>query len=63
MLLNKIDLLPYVDFDVERSLQLAREVNPEIEVLRVSAKTGEGLDAWYAWLEKEAEGVAEQAFA
>ena len=63
MLLNKIDLLPYVDFDVERSLAFAREVNPDIEVLHVSAKTGEGLDAWYEWLESSAAEVADRAFA
>ena len=63
MLLNKIDLLPHVDFDVERSLAFARDVNPEIEVMHLSAKTGEGLDAWYGWLEQEAASVAERAFA
>ena len=63
LLLNKIDLLPHVDFDVERSLAFAREVNPEIEVLHVSAKTGEGLEAWYSWLEQQAAHVAERAFA
>ena len=50
MILNKTDLLPHVDFDVERAIANAREVNPEISVLRVSAKTGEGLEAWYNWL-------------
>jgi hydrogenase nickel incorporation protein HypB len=53
MILNKIDLLPYVDFDVARAIENAREVNPEIAVLRVSARTGEGLDAWYGWLRAE----------
>ena len=43
MLLNKIDLLPYVDFDVDRCIGFARRVNPAIEVLRVSAKTGDGV--------------------
>ena len=51
MLLNKMDLLPHVDFDVERCIAAAREVNPQIEVLRVSARTGEGMAAWYAWLD------------
>ncbi|HJL15580.1 MAG TPA: hydrogenase nickel incorporation protein HypB [Sandaracinaceae bacterium LLY-WYZ-13_1] len=50
MLLNKIDLLPHVDFDVERCVELARTVNPEIEVLELSARTGEGLDAWLDWI-------------
>jgi len=50
LLLNKIDLLEHVDFDVERCVGHARRVNPDIEVLRVSATRGEGLDEWYAWL-------------
>ncbi len=50
LLINKIDLLPHLDFDLDRCVALARQVNPEIEVLPVSARTGEGLDAWYAWL-------------
>ena len=50
MLLNKIDLLPHLRFDVERCIAYARQVNPDIEVHRVSAETGEGMSAWYAWL-------------
>ena len=52
MILNKIDLLPYVKFDVSRSIAYAREVNPAIEVLEVSATTGEGMPLWYEWLRK-----------
>lgn len=54
MLLNKIDLLPHLRFDVERCLAYARQVNPAIEVLQVSAQTGAGMKAWYAWLEAAA---------
>jgi hydrogenase nickel incorporation protein HypB len=50
MLLNKIDLLPHLRFDVARCIEYARRVNPAIEILQVSAQTGEGMDAWYAWL-------------
>lgn len=50
MLLNKTDLLPYLRFDVARCLAYARAVNPAIEVMLVSAQTGDGLDAWYQWL-------------
>lgn len=50
VILNKIDLLPYVDFDVDAALANARQVNPDVTVLRLSARTGEGLAAWYAWL-------------
>jgi hydrogenase nickel incorporation protein HypB len=53
MILNKIDLLPYVDFDAERAIAYAREVNPDITILRVSARSGEGLDGWYDWLRRE----------
>ena len=50
VLLNKIDLLPHVDFDVRFAVANARAVNPDITVLHVSTRTGEGLDGWYAWL-------------
>lgn len=50
MLLNKIDLLPHVDFQVEQCLAFARQVNPEIEIFLVSSATSEGMDAWYSWL-------------
>ena len=51
LLLNKVDLLPHLDFDVERCIAYARQVNPDIEVIRCSARSGEGLQAWYQWLE------------
>lgn len=50
MLLNKIDLLPYLQFDVERCLEAALQVNPELEILQVSATTGAGMEQWYDWL-------------
>ena len=50
MILNKIDLLPYVDFDVARCMEYARRTNPEIEILTLSARSGEGLDGWLSWL-------------
>lgn len=50
MVLNKIDLLPYVDFDVPKCIEYARRVNPDIDVLLVSAKTGAGMDEWTDWL-------------
>ncbi len=51
-IINKIDLLPYVNFNVERAKEYARRVNPTIEFLEVSATTGEGMDTWYQWLEQ-----------
>lgn len=42
--------MPHLDFDLDRCSEYARQVNPGIEILAVSARTGEGLDAWYDWL-------------
>ncbi|MBD2497734.1 hydrogenase nickel incorporation protein HypB [Nostoc sp. FACHB-280] len=50
MILTKIDLLPYVQFDVKRCIEYAKQVNPHIQVFQVSAMTGEGLDSWYKCL-------------
>ncbi|MDD5001683.1 MAG: hydrogenase nickel incorporation protein HypB [Thiomonas arsenitoxydans] len=50
MLINKIDLLPHLDFDVERCIDAALRVNSELQILLVSARSGEGLDTWYEWL-------------
>ena len=50
MVLTKIDLLPYVSFDVQRCLDYARQVNPELKVFQVSAVSGAGLEDWYGWL-------------
>jgi len=51
MILNKSDLLPYVPFDVDNCIEYARRINPDIEVVQLSALTGEGLQDWYAWIE------------
>ncbi len=50
LLLNKIDLLPYVSFDEARFIDNARQVNPAITIVRVSATRGDGLEVWYNWL-------------
>ncbi|MBL0553374.1 hydrogenase nickel incorporation protein HypB [Aeromonas caviae] len=50
MVINKIDLLPHVSFDVARCIENAKRVNPYIQVIQVSATTGEGMDAWLNWL-------------
>jgi hydrogenase nickel incorporation protein HypB len=54
MILNKIDLLPYVQFDVARCIAYARRVNPGIEVLQLSATRGDGMAAWLQWLQQTA---------
>jgi hydrogenase nickel incorporation protein HypB len=61
MILNKIDLLPYVQFDVERCLDFARKVNPRIHIIELSATRGDRLEDWYGWLRAQAarrQGVA-----
>lgn len=50
MILTKIDLLPYLQFDVNRCVEYAKQVNPQIRIFQVSAVTGEGLNKWYDWL-------------
>jgi hydrogenase nickel incorporation protein HypB len=50
LLINKIDLLPYVRFDVAKCIEHARRINPELQVLTLSAETGEGMPDWYDWL-------------
>jgi hydrogenase nickel incorporation protein HypB len=50
VILNKIDLLPHLDFSVPRAVANVRQVNPEVTMLEVSARTGEGLADWYAWI-------------
>ncbi|KJG09066.1 hydrogenase nickel incorporation protein HypB [Photobacterium kishitanii] len=50
MIINKVDLLPYVDVNIEDCITNARKVNPTIQVIKLSAKTGEGMDAWINWL-------------
>jgi hydrogenase nickel incorporation protein HypB len=52
VVINKVDLLPYVDFDMERFLHHVEAVHPGMETMQVSARTGEGVDAFREWLER-----------
>lgn len=52
-LINKIDLLPYLKFDVEKTKDYARRVNPNLQFFEVSATSGEGMEEWYAWLKSK----------
>jgi len=54
LLLNKIDLLPYVDFDMEKFQSDALKVNPKLRIMAISCKTGEGLDSWFSWIKERA---------
>jgi len=56
VVLNKIDLLPHVDFDVERFRAFVQGLQPDVPLLHVSCRTGEGVEAWCAWLRKTAAG-------
>lgn len=53
LLINKIDLLPYVDCSIEKIREEALKINPHMIMFEISCKTGEGLEAWYAWLKQE----------
>ncbi|WP_278667124.1 hydrogenase nickel incorporation protein HypB [Acidithiobacillus ferriphilus] len=55
MLLNKVDLLPYLEFDVDACIGYARRINPKLAVLQVSATRGDGMAAWLNWIEDGAE--------
>ncbi len=63
VILNKIDLLPHVEFDVARAIDNARMVSPGIEVLTLSARTGEGLARWYDWLREQRMAAREAVLA
>jgi hydrogenase nickel incorporation protein HypB len=52
LILNKIDLLGMVDFDIEKARKEATDINPGIEILELSCRTGEGVEAWTGWIER-----------
>ncbi len=52
--INKIDLLPYVDFDLDQAIAFARQINPDLQFFLTSARTGEGLERWFEFLRTEA---------
>ena len=58
VLVNKMDLLPHLDFDLELFRSNVAQVNPQAQLIEVSARTGEGLHAWHAWLEARSAAVA-----
>ena len=53
LIINKIDVLPYFDFDLEKVTEFAHMRNPNLEIFPISAKTGEGIDAWCDWLRRQ----------
>ncbi|MDR9468654.1 hydrogenase nickel incorporation protein HypB [Marinospirillum sp.] len=60
LLLNKVDLLPHLNFDVEACIDYARRVKPDIQVIQVSAQTGEGMQEWLEWLLAGRSGLIHQ---
>tara|TARA_R110000782_G_scaffold29887_3_gene74192 strand:+ start:4520 stop:5395 length:876 start_codon:yes stop_codon:yes gene_type:complete len=60
MLLNKTDLLPHLDFDVDKCIEYAKSVNPDIRIFQVSATTGEGMQDWYQWITDQVERDSHQ---
>ena len=52
-IINKSDLLPYVDFNTDATIKYARSINPDLEFIVLSAKTGEGMNLWYEWIGRE----------
>ena len=56
-ILTKVDLLPHLEFDVEAAIANARQVNPDLRILRTSARTGDGLQEWFSFLRAEARAL------
>ncbi len=54
LIINKTDVLPYFDFDMDKVTEFAKMRNPDIKIFPISAKTGEGVDAWCGWLREQA---------
>ena len=61
MIINKTDVLPYFDFDMDKVTQFARMRNPNIEIFPISAKTGDGIDALAQWLKQQVKNWKKQA--
>ncbi|MDD5039423.1 MAG: hydrogenase nickel incorporation protein HypB, partial [Dehalococcoidales bacterium] len=57
VLVNKVDLLPYLDFNIEAFKVAVTGLNPDVEIFPVSCKTGEGLEAWFSWLESNVKQI------
>lgn len=53
LIINKIDVLPYFDFDMDKVVEYAHMRNPKLKIFPISAKTGEGIDAWADWLRQQ----------
>lgn len=56
-IINKTDLLPYLDYDLGKALEYVRMVNPDMKIIELSVRTGEGMELWYDWLRQEKAGL------
>jgi hydrogenase nickel incorporation protein HypB len=63
MVVNKLDLLPYVDYDLRKVKQQALAINPRLRIFEVSCRTGEGIDDWCEWLSAFVQGTTEERLA
>ncbi len=63
VIINKVDLLPHLQFDIDLCIKNIGIVNPKAQVLQLSAQSSEGLDQWYAWITEKSQTAHEQAFA
>jgi hydrogenase nickel incorporation protein HypB len=63
VIVNKIDLLPHLDFDLDKLLHNIDAVHPDVETIVLSARTGEGVEAWTGWLERIAARAPQEAMA
>jgi hydrogenase nickel incorporation protein HypB len=60
VLVNKVDLLPYLDFDIDAFNKAVTGLNPDVKILGISCKTGEGLETWLSWLQNEIKQMKER---
>jgi hydrogenase nickel incorporation protein HypB len=58
-MINKMDLLPYVNFNVEKAKEYALKINHKLKFFEVSATTGQGIEAWYSWLKQHVAALQE----
>ena len=54
ILITKIDLLPYVPFEIDKAIEYAKRVNPDVQIIQLSALSGDGMDAWHEWIQLNA---------
>jgi len=61
LIINKVDLLPYTNFDLGQAIRFSRQINPAIKVFETSCLTGAGLEDWFRWVEQQVSQLSEAA--